>query len=69
MSSCVRSILTSVLAFSFCTVIFAPVVACGTEKHVKECAAKCEAEAQECGKRHEKECEERAKHCGEECAR
>ncbi len=69
MNTSLRSTVTAVLTVAFTTVLFAPVVACGTEKHVKECAEKCEREAQECGKKHEKDCEARAKRCGEECAR
>jgi hypothetical protein len=50
-------------------ILLATVVSCGTEKRIKECAARCEAEAESCAHRRESNCVERGKRCGEGCER
>jgi hypothetical protein len=42
---------------------------CGTEKRIKECVARCEAEGQACERRREPNCAVRGRECAEACQR
>jgi hypothetical protein len=61
--------LRPVLALTLAAALLSPVFACGNEKRLKECAARCESEGEECAHRKEKDCAERARKCAEECKR
>jgi hypothetical protein len=41
--------------------------ACGTEKRVKECVSRCEAEGESCARRKEPNCAARGRECAEAC--
>ncbi len=62
-----NSALRHLLTFTLTATLLSPLYACGEEKRAKECAAKCDHEAEECAHRHEKDCVERTRHCVEEC--
>jgi hypothetical protein len=54
------------LAASF---LVAAIGGCGTEKRVKECVSRCEAEGQSCERRREANCAARGRVCAEGCER
>jgi hypothetical protein len=58
-----RPLLTLTLAAS----LLSPLVACGKEKRIKECAARCKSDEQSCVSHKEKDCGGKAKTCGEAC--
>jgi len=60
------SLVRFALTLGLTTLLLAP-VACGHERHGKECAAKCDEAAHACSERHDKDCGERAHKCAEEC--
>ncbi len=51
------------------TAVLLSSVACGHERPIKECAAKCDEAARACSERHDKDCGERAHKCARECER
>ena len=40
---------------------------CGAEKRLKECASRCQAEAETCTHKHEQNCAERGRKCADAC--
>jgi hypothetical protein len=62
-------VLRSLLAAVLTATVLSPLAACGRERHVKECAAKCNEETRTCDQRREKDCADRGRKCAEECRR
>jgi hypothetical protein len=61
--------LRTILVLTLAAAMLSPVFACGGDKRLKECAAKCDGEAEACAHRREKNCADRARKCAEDCKR